>query len=164
MSGMIPLPEANEIKSLLADLVGKAVNVSVTDELEVDVNDTQFIVSFVTRDGKLGMCSLSDANFASKAGASLAMIPANAAEERVKAGKLSDPIFENFSEIMNILSTLPNSKGDVHLTMKKVYCTATDNFPDDVINMVMSPERRSDFEVDISGYGNGKLTIFADQK
>lgn len=161
MSGMIPLPEAAEIKSLLTDLVGKSVNVSDGDQFDVDVNEAQFIASFVTKEDKLGMCSLSDISFASKIGAALSMIPAGAAEDCVKEGELSDSIFENFSEIMNILTTLPNAKGTEHLTLKRVYRLASDSFPDDVINMVMSPEARVDFSVDVSGYGVGKLSIFS---
>jgi len=100
---------------------------------------------------------VSDVDFAAFSGAALAMIPKVVAAEAIKAGELSDTLFDNFREVVNVFSSLLNAPSTPHLVLK-----ALERHPEgteDLADIMDAPRRRRDFDVTIEGYGSGVLAV-----
>ena len=105
------------------------------------------------------MCA-ADLAFAAYTGAALSLIPAEAAQDRVKAGALDEMLAENFAEVLNVLTRIfvvPETERvallEAVLPPRTVPATLeSGGAPATVL--------RADYEVDIRGYGVGHLALW----
>lgn len=152
----MPTPEA--VGDLFGDLVGKAT--AASKRAEIDLNDDEqqwYSAIFVEDDGEVGGACVADINFASYAGAALAMIPKQVADESIKAGTLSENLDENFREVANIATVLVNGPSVPHIKMSGFAA----GVPDEVRSLLAVAAGRKSFDVTITDYGSGKFALFA---
>ncbi|RZI54281.1 MAG: hypothetical protein EOP12_03745 [Pseudomonas sp.] len=105
------------------------------------------------------MCA-ADVAFAAYTGAALSMIPAEAAQDRIKAGALDEMLEENFAEVLNVLTRIfvvPETTRmallEPILPPRALPATLTTG---DASATVL----RADYEIDIRGYGVGHLALW----
>lgn len=99
-----------------------------------------------------------DRSLVAYGGAALSLVPADAADESLADAELDEVLVENFAEILNICSRLFDGG-----TGQRVTLCAIEN-PGSVASatssaMLKNPVKRLDFELDIAGYGKGRLAL-----
>ncbi len=92
------------------------------------------------------------------AGAALALIPANIAEDGARRYQLSDAVIENYFEVLNIMGALLNQVCAEHVRLVDVKYPG-DELPAPVAAMLAACERRHDLFLDIEDYGQGTMTL-----
>jgi hypothetical protein len=117
------------------------------------------VSSYVSTEG-LGLAAACafDIELANHAGAALAMVPTAVATDAIRARMVEGDMLENLREVANIMASLftcPTS----HIKLKVLARTPPAPAPD-IVALTARPVRRLDLEVDITGYGAGRLAIF----
>lgn len=150
-------PKGLELAQLLTDLLGKSVKVK-----ELSGPQSRALVGPVTvfddPEGKAAAVSVADFEFAAYLGAALTMLPPGVAEQAVRGKKIAESIEENFGEVMNVLSSkLTKSPNRVIIRLP---FKASTPLPDDAKPIKAKPAKRADYDVEVQGYGTGKVSFF----
>jgi hypothetical protein len=92
------------------------------------------------------------------AGAAFSLVPAGAAEDSLAEAELDEVLVENFAEILNICSRLFEGGTGQRVTLSNIEEPGT---PASAVSreMLKNPVKRLDLEVDIAGYGKGRLAL-----
>lgn len=154
MSGK-SLPDGVAVGKLISSLVGKPVSHKPAPAMKklppggavgVFVNEARQPVALV----------IADLAVAAASGAALAMIPAGAAQDAVKAGALPANMADNFREVINVMSTLLTGHAG-----KGVRLTDFDvgKLPEPAGALFAAPAGRLDLELEVQGYGKGALSV-----
>ena len=157
MGGVYSFPSLHEIATTLNLLLSK--DVSVAEGTAITTSPT-IAGTYIDQQGALGALALVDLPLASHAGAALTMIPANIAASNINAGKPSDEIRENLHEVFNVMVAFFN-QGDVpHIRFATLHVSPPP-FPDEITALLNGDARHVDLDVDIAGYGAGKMSLYA---
>ena len=151
----VPIPIQEAVRDFFTDLLGRGVAASKRTPLDVD--DPLVVGRYLDDDGELAALLVSDIDFAAISGAALAMIPKVVAAEAIKLGELSDTLFDNFREVVNVFSSLLNAPSTPHLVLKGL-----ERHPDgteDLLEVLKAPSRQRTFDITIEGYGAGCLGV-----
>ncbi|MEZ4331009.1 MAG: hypothetical protein R3F35_04620 [Myxococcota bacterium] len=154
---VIHTPKLNEVAQQLEPLMGRATKVTAAsgpNKLEASCQTARY----VTRDDKLAALCQVDVGLAAALGAALALLPAGAAEDAAKAGKLPDNLLDAFSEVANILAGVLCVDGALHVRWTTVAQSQAELSADDKA-LLAKPASRLDVTVEIEGFGAGKLSI-----
>jgi hypothetical protein len=155
------MPQPEDIRDVMSDLLG--VRVSVDKRRGVPSRTSPSIdvdLSWVTgryiddRGGLIGAC-IADLGLAASAGAALAMIPRGVADESITAGHLSEPLRENFHEVISVVSSMLNGASVPYLRLDDV----VDGLPDDVAELLGRATTYRQYDVTILGHGTGVLVL-----
>lgn len=149
------LPKPREVAQLLADTLGRDAEASGGARFEISEAMSGF---YMNEAGTEGIVCMSDIPLVNYAGAALALIPANIAEEGARRHKLSDPVIENFFEVLNILGALLNQVCGEHVRLVDVKYPG-DDLPGPVAEMIANCETRHDILMDIEDYGAGNMSL-----
>jgi hypothetical protein len=151
----IHMPQIAEFGTQLTTMVGKVT--TATESADHNVFDESCHTSrYWTRDDQLVALCQVDLEVAAAMGASLAMIPAGAAEEAAKEGDLGDNLMDAYCEVAKIMAALLCADGSLHVrwtTMAKTLDALTDADKAILENSVS--------RIDVEGYGGGKMTLVA---
>jgi hypothetical protein len=159
MSNDTHLPAAKDVRDLLADLLGRGVEVTTGGPMVDPAVDFGAMVGvYVDRSVRLAALVLLDIDLASRTGAAIALLPTRAAEAAINNGLLPDNIRDNTAEILNIMASLFNVEGAPHVRLDAVYAPG-DPIPADVAQWILTFVRRCDLGVDVSGYGPGQYSL-----
>lgn len=159
MSDDTHLPDAKEVRDLLADLLGRDVQVTTGGPMVDPAVDFGAMVGvYVDPKVRLAALVLLDIDLASRMGAAIALLPTNAAEAAINDGLLPDNIRDNAGEILNIMASLFNVEGAPHVRLDAMYAPG-DRIPADVAQWVLAFVRRCDLGVDVVGYGPGQFSL-----
>jgi hypothetical protein len=113
---------------------------------------------FVDGQDKVVGALLADLPLACYAGAAFSLIPADAARDSVKARELDEFMRENFAEVLNICSSFFNME-----RTHRVRLSATHYPPNapggDMAALAAKPAKRMDVDVEIDGYGKGRMSL-----
>jgi len=155
----IHMPQIEEFGTQLSVLVGKETKV-IDAGAPNEFDDHCHTARYLTRDDQLVALCQVDLAVAAAMGASLAMIPASAAEEAVKDGELGENLTDAFCEVANIMAALLCTDGSPHVRWTTMTTTPSDLT--DVDKAILDkPANRIDVVVKFDGYGGGKMTIVA---
>ncbi len=124
-----------------------------------DADKTLMAVFIDDDDAPVAYCACDHA-FAAYAGASLTMIPKGVAEEAAANGDFSKPVLDNVSEIMNICSRLFMNNRTPHLRLDRTY-PSPGEVPAEQKCDAGSMAARSDYEVTIPNYGQGRIAFLS---
>ncbi|HEX4340474.1 MAG TPA: hypothetical protein VH062_31415 [Polyangiaceae bacterium] len=149
------LPDAQAVTNLLQDLLGKGVQSKKSTP--PPGTSKLFVGTYVDDKDDIAAVCLCDLALAATTGAALVLIPAGAAAESTRAGRLPPEMLDNFREVLNVLaSTFEN----LHVRFRAV--TSPGEAVDKPIKSIMTkPSSRLDLEVAISGYAQGRLSLLA---
>ncbi|GIV00954.1 MAG: hypothetical protein KatS3mg014_2569 [Actinomycetota bacterium] len=154
MGGRYPLPVQEDLRDLLTELLGREVNVGRIDQLAPQ----GAVADYVTDEGAVAAVVVCDLAFACRAGAAITLIPSPAAEESIAEGALTPALTENLREILNVTARLLNSAQTPHVRLRALHGPGIQP-PAEVGRLVAQPADRRSFEVEIQGYGSGRLTF-----
>ena len=153
MSGR-SLPDVNGLQKLFTDLLGRAVKAKAAGS-PLDVTKGALCVAqYTAPDGALGALFVAEVGIAAYLSAALSIVPEARAKEAIKAGALDELLQENFREVCNVVTAALNARGGSPMLVLK----------DVVGNPATADEAKAltsrlDVEVDVTGYGSGKLAI-----
>ncbi len=156
MSGVLTssLPTPDAVARVLRDLFGKGVTPKKV-AVPLPMSPKAFAATYIDdRDALVGIC-LCDIPLAATMGAALALVPPDAANAAVKAGKLPGEMLDNFREVLNILH---RQFGAVHVRFKDLVQPG-DKIPANVTAGTTKPASRLDLEVAVVGYAVGRLSF-----
>ena len=147
------MPNHHAIRDMLKFMFGNDLQVTADESAAVDgwhaatyVGETEDLVA---------VCAC-DSNFVAYAGAALTMIPADAAQEMLRSGSISDIVISNFHEVMNICSRLMMTDDSPHLRLDK---TLLPDAAKGAIGQVGEGSRAGYFQVSIPAYGSGNMAF-----
>lgn len=153
----IPAPDA--VARLFNDLLGRRViaKKSAVKQAVTPRSPGVFALYGPTDEQTDGIV-FCDVALASFSGAALSLIPAATVQPSVRAGKMADGTFENFSEVMNIARGWFDTPGQPPVKLRR--CVASPcELPKDLIAMILKPAERLDLDLEIDGYGAGKMLL-----
>lgn len=154
-----PLPSAVDVRELLEGLLGRPVE-AVLGTGAVNPNEHPGAVVGVYVDDAMQLKALVvlDLALAAHLGASIALIPARTAEDVVEQGMITPALFDNAAEILNVAASMFNVEGAPHLRLYETYAPR-EVLPADVAKWVLAYVRRLDMELEVSGYGAGRISV-----
>jgi hypothetical protein len=149
------IPPAKAVRDLLEGLLGRDVNVALSNPPEVAtsaalglyVSDTHRMTAVVSMDLRL----------AAYAGTSIALIPPGGAEVVIDDGILPDAVFANVGEVFNVFASVLNENSDVHQRLFASYRGAV-QAPPDAQALLAAIGNRLDLKVQVQKYGTGVLS------
>ena len=153
------LPGLDQVGSLMQMLLGRDVTAAAGAAVALDGSSPAVLAAYRTEDGQLGALIGSDLERACFAGAALSMVPSGVAAEAVASGELPENLMENFHEVLNIASRWFNGAGNPRLILAEVLTLGHDAAPDDIAQALAQPAERTDFSVNVDGYGSGSLAL-----
>lgn len=156
----VPVLELEQVGVLLRTLTGHDTQVRPARPV-VPGQDLAAVAVYVSDDAVTGAVAAWDLSLATCAGAALGQVPLPEVEEALATRTLSGDLADNFAEVANVLASAFNeSPGAPHLQLHEVHAVG-EELPADVAAMLRYVVRRVDLEVDIAGYGGGRLSVVA---
>ncbi|XBH22161.1 hypothetical protein V5R04_02735 [Jonesiaceae bacterium BS-20] len=154
-----PLPKAQEVRELLENLVGRNIELLTGGPMVDPAGPGGAVVAeFVSDSFALNALVVMDVPAAAHISAALALIPAAVSAEAAQQGELTDLFLEATHEVCNVISALFNKEGAPHLRLGTVHPPQTE-LPNDISSWVMAYVARLDLELEVTGYGQGNLSI-----
>lgn len=153
------VPAPNAVAGLLEGLIGKKVTVRSGRPVVLSPNAPVAIATYVRDDGSVGAVCIFDMPLACAAGAALASIPPNVAEESVRDKKMSEAIYDNFKEVLNIASQIFCAPGGARVHSRNIYMAPPERVPSAAALVITKPIGRADLEISIPGYMAGTVTM-----
>lgn len=149
-------PKSLELANLLTDLLGRQTKVKDLGPQTRQLNGP--VTVFVNPDKVPAALAVSDFEFAAYAGAVLTLLPAGVAKEAVTKKQIDGTLAENLGEVLNVVSSkLTKSPNRVIIRLPFTVSTVV---PEDAKAIKAKPAKRADYDVEIAGYGEGKITFF----
>jgi hypothetical protein len=151
------LPDRKAIRDLFEGLLGREVDLD--DGRPVDLGMPKPVVaSYVDDTQQLRAVALMSFGLAARSGAAIALIPPGAVEAAEEDRLLPVNLFENASEICNVLAAPLGDALGVHLRLASTY-SPSESIPAHVLHLAASVGVREDVALDITGYGSGELSL-----
>ncbi len=157
MGAVFSFPGHSEISDTLSLLLNKGV--SVTNGSSV-ATSAKIAGTYIDQQEKFGALSLMDLPLGSFTGAALTMIPCATAKASIQTGNLSDEIRENLQEVFNIMVAFFNQGNVPHIRFFELHTTPP-GWPDEIDAFLTAAVQHADLDVDIPGYGAGKMSLYA---
>lgn len=160
-SGASPyqLPRSEKLAELFESMVGTTVTVSAADRPELDAQAVCAIAVFINDEGELAATGLADAALVNNTGCALSLIPVGQAQDNIAKQEVEGEALDNFSEVMNVASSLFNLPDMPHVKLKEMLVAPADSIPDEVSALISDPAKAGSWEIDVEGYGKGTLSI-----
>lgn len=153
------LPPPKALKDVIDGLLGKDVDLAPASTTLTSVDAVGGVVAkYVDDEGRPRAVLGWDLPAAAHAGAAFALIPARMAEEIVDERWLPEDIVESVYELSNVLASALHVNGNPHTKLAQTYHPAA-AAPDDLAKALYSHYERMDFDVDVPGYGGGRLSV-----
>ena len=154
MSERFLVPNEDAVSEILGMLYGDEPEVGAVGNA---APDGRFGATFLDDNDQLVAACTSDIDFVAYSGAALSMIPADVAKETIADGELTDMMFANFYEVMNICSKLFMSDSSDHLRLDKTFRPADTA---GAVGSLVGAANEATFSVGIPKYGAGTLSFY----
>lgn len=151
------LPDRKLVKDVFEGLLGRDVSIGDGTPVSLD-NPRPVVATYIDPQHHLATVAVMDLPLAAYAGAALALIPKGGAEAAVEDKMLPDNLFENVSEILNVLAAPIGDCAGVHQRLSTTFAPH-DPLPGQIAAYAATPGVREDLMLEISGYGSGMLSI-----
>jgi hypothetical protein len=151
-----PLPARAAVRSLLEDLVGRAVELS--DAGPVPSRPSNVVAVYVTDQLAMTAVAVLDLAGAARLGGALGMLPRGVVADAVDEGELSAMLQDNCCEVLDVLSAVFKAAGAPHVRLYEVY-GPNDSLPSDVASFGQVLGDRLDVVLAIAGYGDVHLSV-----
>ncbi|MFO8076258.1 MAG: hypothetical protein ACQETV_00825 [Actinomycetota bacterium] len=160
MAGRIPLPVRASVRDLLTDLLGRSVEVrQAADPLVLSPSRPALLATYRDDDGGMAVASACELPLAAGAGGAIGMMSAAEVAEALQgASALEGDLEEFFHEVANVMGKLLNTPTSPHVALSALYAVPGE-VPVDVARVVLAPQVRLDYRVDVDGYGDGTMTL-----
>jgi hypothetical protein len=155
----LKLPDADDVGELLSGLVDGEVTASIDAGQSLATKRYAAVGEYVMDDGETGFLMVGDLKLINRLGAALVMLPKAESEAAIENNRISDEVRESFQEILNIATGLMNVQGNPHSRFQRLYLPGKENLPDPVTAIINRPGARVDFQIEVPGYGQGRICI-----
>lgn len=152
------LPQNKDIKDMLEMLLGREITLGSANAVSVDDRPGPTTGVYVDDEDCLSAVVLMDLELTAYVGAAIGLVPVAGAQAAVQDWSIPDTIHENACEVLNVVASLLNDATRTHQRLFETY-SATDPLPDDVAVWSGVPGPRRDLDVEVKGYGHGRLSI-----
>ncbi|MCF6378404.1 hypothetical protein L2K70_12390 [Nocardioides KLBMP 9356] len=151
-------PNAMEVRELLSGLLGRDVEVVLSDAFTGDSSVGSTFAVYVDDQQATRVVAVMDLALSAWAGAAVGLMPAGGASDAIAERDLSPMLKENLAEVLNVMSALVNAEGAPHVRLDAVH--HVDSWPHpQVLADVATPGRRLDLQVTVPQYGAGRLSV-----
>lgn len=158
MGILCPTPTPLAVRSLLTDLLGRAVEVQALSKRQLNSKEVAAVAVYVGETGALAGLAATDLALGGALGAGLALLPARRVAEGEAAGELPEDIMENLAEVFNVVTSILNAEGRPRITLDMVY-RAGEPLPAPVAKMLDGQIGQVPLGVTVTGYGSGNLSF-----
>ena len=160
MSAMLvaPIPDPKPVRDLLGDLLGRQVEVRPGEPLSPEDAELTTMAVYVDDTLTMRLVGVADLPFAAYAGAAIGLVPPGGAEIAIEERSMPASVQENFYEVLNICAALFNVDEAPHVKLHAVHFPG-EQVPPQATTLACVLGRRLDLEVDIAGYGTGRLSF-----
>lgn len=157
-SAVAHLPGAKEVRDLLTDMLDKEVDLRPGPPFAVSDYHPATVAVYVDDSLVVRAVIALDLPLSAFTGAALALVPPAAAEAAVQERQLTPALTETLHEVLNIAASLFNAPGAPHVRLYAVHA-AGEMAPQDVRARTQVLGRRLDLQVEVGGYGKGRLAV-----
>ena len=151
------LPSGADLRTLLNSLFDKPVVVREESKPVLPGRLVKVVGAYVDDVGALRAVIMLDVVLGCALGAALALVPVPRVEEAVANDVVPPELGENTREVLNIAASLFNS-AEAHLKLRTVEI-APQPVADDVVGFLRGQPYRSDFTIEVPGYGTGTSAL-----
>ena len=153
-----PVPSAKAVRDVLADLLGREVEVSPGEPVVPTLRRPACVAAYVDDATRLTAVASMDLALTAYVGAALGLVPAASAQQSVDEGQLPASLVENVGEVLTIMASLFNAPEAPHLRLHATTAPGTQP-PADVVVTTRALGRRLDLAVEVADYGTGGLSV-----
>jgi len=154
----VHLPQPQQVRDLFVDLLDRDVQLSPCAPVAPGPVTPASVATYVDDLQRVRAVISCDLELSARAGAAIGLVPASGAERAIRSGWIDGSLGENLKEVLDVAATLFNVKGATHLRLQVLH-PAGDELPHDVRSRALTLGRRQDVELDIAGYGAGRLSV-----
>ena len=159
MSGRI-IPEQNNVRELVDMLSDSTSVVSLQEEAWKPSTEVFYAGAYLTSSEEPRVLVIIDLPLAASLGAILVRHMPGVAEDAIKANALSEDLYPNLLEVMNVFAGTLNSEGVEHVVFREGYPNS--ELPKSLSDLLAGePHTRADYTVGIPRYFDGKLAFLA---
>lgn len=153
---IVPLAKPAELEALLGALLMRPVKVTRAED-DAPPQDPVTTAQFHTDEPVLQLLVRADLTLAASLAAALSVVPYAAVKECVATKRMSEPLQDNFGEVMNVFSRYL-TMGGRPFRLGPVSCPPA--APDAGLQPLVegSDERRA-FIIEVPGYASGRLDV-----
>lgn len=151
------LPDRKLIRDVFEGLLGRDVDVSDGTPISLDA-PRPVVATYIDPAHHLATIAVMDLPLAAYSGAALALIPKGGAEAAIEDKMLPDNLFENVSEILNVLAAPIGDCSGVHQRLETTFAPH-DPLPGQIASYAATLGAREDVTLEVAGYGRGTLSI-----
>ena len=151
------LPDRKVVKDLFEGLLGRDINITAGKPVDIGI-PKPVIAAYIDNDIRLRSVVLMDLNLAARAGAAIALVPKGGADAVLESTLLLPHLFDNASEICNVLGAPLGEASGIHQRLQMTYAPS-DPVPQHILTVAAQVGMREDLLLDISGYGTGTLSM-----
>lgn len=152
------LPSVKEIRDLLTELLDRDIQVAPTPPLAPTPNNPCTVAVYVDDSLQVTSVIAFDLALSAYAGAAIGLVPAAGAEAAIEERILNDTLRENVYEVLNIAASLFNHDGATHVRLYDAHHIGN-VLPGDVMVKSLTLGRREDLQIEVGGYGRGRLSV-----
>ncbi len=149
------LPPPDVVGHLMADIVGREIVAKRSAPLDLKA-PTPKVYGLYRNDktGDVGLCVM-DYPLAAFSGGAMMIFPKDVVNDAIK-GNFSPGLLDAVQEILNVLAGVFHTAS--HITLQN-YCLKRSELPMAAEAPLNVPLSRLDVEVQVAGYGSGKMTL-----
>jgi hypothetical protein len=151
-----PLPSRHAVRSLIEGLIGRDVDLKDSDP--ISGRPTNVVGVYVTDKLQVSAVAVVDLEGAARLGGALGMLPRGGVDDAIKEKDLSGLLRDNTYEVLNVLSAVFNVENAPHVRLYQMYGPGG-QVPGDVLALSQVIGSRVDLELNVSGYGVGRLSV-----
>lgn len=153
------LPRGSKVQKLFFDLLDRDITVEPAGPTEFDPNQIAAVGLFEDPEGQPAAALVADLAMACFAGCALSMIAPVVARDEIGDRRIEGETRENFSEIASIVASLFNGPDLPNLKLGSVFILPGEPVPATLLPTLTSADQAASFNVGISDYGQGRLTL-----
>lgn len=157
MTPAAPLPTAEQVRELVASLVGRDTTVQPGDPVVRSSGDAYVGIYASDTTDTAAVVAL-DLALAGVLGGALGMLPAQRVRDAIAMRSLPANAEENLAEVANIMAGMINSGGSAHVRMTSLV-GPDDDGPGLAMALTGAMGGRLDVQVEVEGYGSGRLSV-----
>ncbi|WP_127783053.1 hypothetical protein [Rhodococcus sp. X156] len=157
---MTTLPPVKRVKDILDGLLGRDVTTRPGTPLDGVGAIGGVLATYVNDTDEVCAVAGWDLPAAAGVGAALGLYPAGTVREAVHQQHLPQDLFDALSEVSNVLASAFQLPGNPHLRLERTYRPVA-AAPPLATSLLYSGLQRLDLDLDVPGYGPGRLSVAA---
>lgn len=160
MTSPTPLLEPAAVADLLTMLLGRETTAdTATRRVQPFQHPGATVATYIDDDDRLRAVIAMDLALTAFTGAAIAVMGPRVAEDAIRTTLVNQALYDNAYEVLNVTASLFNVEDAPHVRLADVY--APREFPPEPVATIVQAADTPNvtIEVDIAGYGGGRLTV-----